>query len=181
MASIHSQKGKSGKKTYHVVVSHRRSHKWLRAGTLKDAKLLWPYSKAFTFLLNTGLRSGELCNLTWDDVDLDNGLIHVRAKSGWTPKSYERSFFLNETCVKLLRSLPEDDGYIFRSFLDHQLTTDDLRRVLMKVAVASGLEDLTRVHDLRHTFNSLMQMSGVDAGTMARILGYPIPANCFLQ
>jgi site-specific recombinase XerD len=36
----------------------------------------------------------------------------------------------------------------------------------------AGFKDLTRVHDLRHTFNSLMQMNGVDPATMGKILGH---------
>ncbi len=39
---------------------------------------------AFRFLLNTGLRSAELCNLTWDDVDLESGLIKIQEKDGWS-------------------------------------------------------------------------------------------------
>ncbi len=42
--------------------------------------------------LYTGLRRAEICWLTWDDVDLTGGWVHVRAKDWWTPKaSDERS------------------------------------------------------------------------------------------
>ena len=40
------------------------------------------FYQAFVFLLNTGLRSGELCHLTWDDIDLDTGIIKIQAKEG---------------------------------------------------------------------------------------------------
>ncbi|RKX26303.1 MAG: hypothetical protein DRP45_03830 [Candidatus Zixiibacteriota bacterium] len=40
MASIQSKTGKSGKKTYYVVVSFTGRHKWIRAGSQRDAKLL---------------------------------------------------------------------------------------------------------------------------------------------
>ena len=40
MASIQSKKGKAGKKTYYVVICHRGGHKWVKAGTLRDAKIL---------------------------------------------------------------------------------------------------------------------------------------------
>ena len=40
MASMQSKTGKSGKRTYYVVVSHQGKHKWLKAGTAKDAKIL---------------------------------------------------------------------------------------------------------------------------------------------
>jgi len=40
MASIQPKKGKAGKKTYYVVICHRGVHKWVKAGTLRDAKTL---------------------------------------------------------------------------------------------------------------------------------------------
>ena len=40
MASIQSKKGKNSKKTYYVVVCLRGRHKWIRAGSIRDAKIL---------------------------------------------------------------------------------------------------------------------------------------------
>lgn len=130
------------------------------------------FYQAFQFILNTGLRSGELCNLTWEDVDLEAGLIKIQAKPGWTPKSYERSFFLNQICLKLLNKIKNREGYIFKSITGQQLDSDSLRKAFIKIAKVSGFENLTRVHDLRHTFNSIMQMNGVDPATMGKILGH---------
>ncbi len=131
------------------------------------------YASAFKFLLNTGLRSGELTNLTWNDVDLKTGLMKIRPKEGWTPKSYSREFFLNEAALDVISKLRDDSlSYVFVDESGHQLDNDALRNALIKVAKAAGFKDLTRVHDLRHTFNSLMQMNGVDPATMGKILGH---------
>lgn len=35
------------------------------------------YMELFFILLHTGMRSGELCALEWDDIDFENGFIHV--------------------------------------------------------------------------------------------------------
>lgn len=35
------------------------------------------YDNLFVVAVHTGLRTGELCALTWEDVDLDIGVIHV--------------------------------------------------------------------------------------------------------
>jgi len=40
MPSIQFKKTRSGKKTYYVVVSHRGKHKWIKAGTQRQAKEL---------------------------------------------------------------------------------------------------------------------------------------------
>lgn len=141
-------------------------------GIAKTNKRLKVYFKAFKFLLNTGLRSGELCNLTWEDVDMETGLIKIQPKAGWTPKSYSREFYLNKTSQNLLKSIGQSDGYVFEDSGSRQLEPDNLRKVLMRVTKAAGLKGFTRVHDLRHTFNSLMQMKGVDPATMGKILGH---------
>jgi len=130
------------------------------------------YFKAFTFLLNSGLRPGELCWLTWDDVELDLGMVKIQEKESWSPKSYARDVFLNKTCQRLLKAFRSREGYVFKRHTGRQLRTDDLRRVLIKVSKRAGLEGFTRVHDLRHTFASHMQMNGVDQGTVAAILGH---------
>ena len=138
----------------------------------KQDKNMKVFYRAFHFLLNTGLRSGELCNLTWLDIDLETGLIKIQPKEGWTPKSYSREFFLNNVCVRLLSSVKPRDNHVFTDSAGRQLHPDDLRKVLIKTAKAAGITGLTRVHDLRHTFNSLMQMNGVDPATMGKILGH---------
>jgi len=138
----------------------------------KSDKPMSVYYKAFKLLLNTGLRSGELCNLTWDDVDLETGLIKIQPKEGWTPKRNSRQFYLNESSLQVLRSFDNREGYVFKDFSGKQLDPGGLRQALMEVAQAAGLSGLTRIHDLRHTFSSHMQMNGVDPGTMAAILGH---------
>jgi integrase len=142
-------------------------------GLAKENSRMSPFPRVFKFLLNTGLRSGELCNLTWNDVDLETGLIRIRPKPGWTPKSYSRDFFMNEEAIKVLRALAKDQGeYVFQSSTNQQLDTDTIRKALIDIAKAAEIAGLTRVHDLRHTFNSLMQMNGVDPATMGKILGH---------
>lgn len=44
----------------------------------KDSSIYNTYYPILMFALSTGLRVGELSGLTWDDVDLKNGVIHVR-------------------------------------------------------------------------------------------------------
>jgi integrase/recombinase XerD len=130
------------------------------------------YAKAFCLILNTGLRAGELCNLKWDDVNLKTGLLKIQAKQDWTPKTYARQFFLNESALQVLQGLKDREGYVFKTQNGKKLDNDSLRRAVITVAGKAGLKGFTRVHDLRHTFNSLMQMEGVDIATMGKILGH---------
>ncbi len=168
------KKLKHTKKRSAQILSSKECKVLLRAGRelSKENRKLKVYTEALKFILNTGLRSGELCNLTWEDVNLNTGHIKIQAKEGWTPKTYMREFFLNETALSLLRKIFDEEGYVFKDLNGKQLEPDNLRRVLIKIAKHAGFDSFTRVHDLRHIFNSLMQMAGVDAGTMGRILGH---------
>jgi integrase len=156
------------------MLSLSECQKFLKTSTMlaKIHKKIEVYSKAFKFILNTGLRAGELCNLTWNDVDLKTGLIKIQAKTDWSPKTYTREFFMNKTCLLVLLSIKDQEGYIFKNQAGSKLDNDGLRWALKIIAKAAGIEEFTRVHDLRHTFNSLMQMNGVDIATMGKILGH---------
>ena len=78
--------------------------------------------------LNTGMRYGELLNLTWNDVDFDSGYIHVRqSKSG---KS--RKIPMNETVRETLLEL-ESENFVSNSVssgFDLAKKTKDYRGVL---------------------------------------------------
>jgi len=156
------------------ILTPKECSKFLKAAAEigKRDRRLKIYSSVFRFLLNTGLRSGELCNLTWDDIDLKNGLIKIKPKPGWTPKGAAREFYLNDTSLALLKTIDPDSNYVFLSDSGQPLSTDDIRRVLIKTAKIAGLKNFTRVHDLRHTFSSQMQMNGVAAATVSAILGH---------
>lgn len=105
-------------------------------------------------------------------MDFETCLIQIRPKAGWTPKTNSRELFLNQSALKVLKSLGIGKGFVFLTSIGNQLEPDDLRKVLIKVSRACELQDFTRVHDIRHTFSSLMQMNGVDRGTVAAILGH---------
>ncbi len=126
----------------------------------------------FKFMLNSGLRSGELCNLTWDDVDIETRLIKIQPKANWTPKTCTREFYMNDACFEILKSLKKESNYIFLDNKEEQLTVKRLRNAFLRICKRCGLTQYTRVHDLRHTYNSFMQMNGVDAPTMGKILGH---------
>lgn len=50
---------------------------------LENDDLYKVYYPLILFILNTGLRAGEVCGLTKDDIDMKKGVVHVRKQLGY--------------------------------------------------------------------------------------------------
>ena len=50
---------------------------------LENDDLYKVYDPLILFILNTGLRAGEVCGLTKDDIDMKKGVVHVRKQLGY--------------------------------------------------------------------------------------------------
>jgi integrase len=132
----------------------------------------------YVLVIQTGMRRGELFGLRWDDVDLDNGWLHVRqtlapdGKSFNAPKTPKarRKIRLTSFAVDALRKHKvaqnqerlrqggswRDHGLVFPSQVGTPMSPDNfVRRSYKPLLKQAGLPQLT-FHDLRHTFASLM-------------------------
>jgi len=65
--------------------------------------------------LQTGMRKGEINNLEWSDIDLENKSVSINIKERWSPKdkTYRRLPLYEENHKALTELKPEGNGYIF--------------------------------------------------------------------
>jgi integrase len=146
-----------------------------------------------TAAVSTGLRLGELQALTWRDLDFDAGFVRVRwqldrdgtLREPKTPQA-RRDVVLMPALAKALiehrlaspYSAPAD--YVFASKAGTPLNFHNVeRRGLDAAAEAAGLNGdgrpKLRLHDLRHTFASLLIAAGADVVFVSRQLGHAGP------
>jgi integrase len=124
---------------------------------------------AIRLLLFTGARKSEVLAATWDQFDLEAGIW--TKPSSHTKQRREHRIPLSAGAVDLLHELHARNGrsqFLFPLGADHQL---DLRRAWRTISKAAGLSGV-RVHDLRHSFASLLASSGLSLPIIGQMLGH---------
>ncbi len=136
--------------------------------------------------LTTGLRRGEICGLMWSDFEERSGTLQVsrtlhKEKGGrlvvGDTKTYAgtRKITLPPSTAELLkeRKRRSFSPWIFHDPLrpEAPVNPGSAYRQLKVILKQAGLPDI-RFHDLRHTFATHALASGVDAKTLAGILGH---------
>jgi integrase len=150
------------------------------------------------FLLQ-GLRSGEALGLRWSDIDFDAGRVSIRhtikrlkgiglvPETPKTPSSRRTLTLLPATSAVLRarrirqaeeqlkaeqwESSPEWADLVFTTETGRPLDSSDIGRVLHRALRNAGLP-LIRVHDLRHTYATLLCEDGCDLIHVQRALGH---------
>ena len=117
--------------------------------------------------LNTGMRKGEILSLTWDNVDLEHGIIYLLN----TKNSEKREVFLNQVVRETLSTLThhETSPYVFHK--PDGVPYKDVRKYFETTMKKCGIINF-RFHDLRHTFASQLVMSGIDIKTVQELMGH---------
>ena len=125
--------------------------------------------------LNTGMREGEIVDLSWKGgVDLFRKTITVlRSKN-----EEKRTIPMNVKVFEMMREKGKVrkllSGQVFH--LDCKpLTVYHIQRFFKLAYNEAGIKDL-HFHDLRHTFATRLIQVGVDLYTVQRLLGHKTPA-----
>lgn len=120
-----------------------------------------------TIAVNTGMRRGEILDLTWENVDLRNGyLLVVQSKNG-DRREVPINAKVREVLTGIVRRL--DSPYVFCDVKDRMFRSG--RNAFVRACKRAGIHDF-RFHDLRHTAASIMAMAGVDLMSIMKILGH---------
>ncbi len=120
---------------------------------------------AIKMLLFTGRRTNEILTLRWEYLDFETSKMHLP-----DTKTGAKTFYLSSTTKQLLDSLPNKEGYVFKSVVKGKRITV-VRHVWKKICKIADIKNI-RVHDLRHTYASLAIHQGFSLPIISKILGH---------
>jgi ATP-dependent helicase/nuclease subunit A len=153
-----------------------------------------PHFIALQIGFNTGMRVGEVCGLTWDSVDLENGIINVNKSlvkkdkewilSNTKTKSSVRKIYIGQTLINILKrnkvrqlenKLKYGPYYHESDFICTQdngkpLLPNSLKNI--NRTIKGNLEIDFHFHLLRHTHATLLLESGANIKDIQDRLGH---------
>ena len=142
-------------------------------------KLSTQERRLVALLIFTGLRRGEALGLHWEDIDIDDNLIHVRHNVAFpdnnqpfitTPKTKSsiRCIPIDKRLFEYLHPL-ENTGYVIGG--ETPITFTTYRRMWERIGKKINLHD-AKPHVLRHTACTGMYEAGIDEKTLQAIAGH---------
>lgn len=129
------------------------------------------WSNAIRLMLFTGSRVGETLAAEWKDFDLENGVWTKPASTTKTGRKHRVP--LSGPAVLLLQNMKErHDGPSDRVFVTpYGRPIERLDSVWRRIRREAKIEDV-RVHDLRHTYASLLVQQNMSLQVVGKLIGH---------
>lgn len=130
----------------------------------------------FTFAFNTGCRLGEIVNLKWSNINLNERIITIGDDHFITKSNKQRVIPISEELQGLLNKYGTESihkhSYVFSKESDFPFNGNYVSRYFKKSCRKAGLSEAIHFHTLRHSFASHLAIKGVPLITIKELLGH---------
>jgi len=128
------------------------------------------------FLLDTGCRAMECCNLDAGDIDLTTGAVNIRMGKGRKNRQVYLGARSRKALLKYWRESgypqPHDPAWLSIGIRNHaqRLTYEGLRMAIRRLSHNAGVK--VTLHAFRRTFAIWSLRAGMDIYSLQRIMGH---------
>lgn len=130
----------------------------------------------YQFLFYSGLRAGELVNMKWNWIDIENKLLYVINDIDFTTKSKNnRVIPLNNKLLNILAECKKEislTGYVFHKDNKKYEVCYISRNFKKLVRKKYGVDSSFHLHNLRSSFGSNLLQRGCNIEIVSKLLGH---------
>jgi integrase/recombinase XerD len=126
-------------------------------------------------LYGCGLRTGELCNLSTQDIDLDRQELFIKDAKGGIQRRIPVPESVWTELMAFMAEFRPKRGALFKTEHRHRrIRETDVLYTVHKIAKKAGLGELMP-KTLRHSYGTHLMDAGVDLMTIASLMGHRSP------
>jgi integrase len=118
-----------------------------------------------------GFRAAEICDLRWDQIDLDQARLHVKRVKRGMPSVHPIAGDELRALRRLRREAPHSD-FVFVSERKAPFSTAGFARLVERAGKETGLPFKAHPHMLRHAAGYKLANDGVDTRALQHYLGH---------
>jgi integrase len=119
-----------------------------------------------------GLRASELVDLRWEQVDLENAILHVRRVKQGTPATHPLTGRELRALRRLQREQDSKSPFVFVSERGTPFSNRGFQAMVERAARAARFDMKIHPHMLRHSCGYKLANDGVDTRTIQSYLGH---------
>lgn len=172
---IKSKQDKSINKIIEKIPNVKRDEKLHVILSKKEVEMMIISTKNFVhrtmimIMYSAGLRSSEVINLKWNDIDFDRNTIHLKLGKG----NKDRIVMLSPKVKKNLNKLSLDNiGFVFKTNRNTKYSLRSVEIIVKNAARKANIKKKISPHTLRHSFATHLLEIGTDIRYIKDLLGH---------
>ena len=165
--------------SFRVTINKKEPYTIEEMGKILRAATGW-FGIFLHIAFTTGLRTGELIALKWEDIDLERNIIFVRraivrgeVSTGGATKNHDRIAVIPEYLADMLEGYDSKSEWLFPTRKGEPFKEGgSLTRMYFKPLLERIGVKYKTLYATRHTFVSLLRNSGVNKDLVAELAGH---------